>query len=492
MLVRPTPFLGESWPGYLLRLAQINQLGGIQVLGKMIGLSPSELVASKPATVLQNFNIQVPTDVENSLGLPLKGKLHLAMYGRTLKARICPQCARSAELFFIPASWDLPFSQICLLHRSALLEMCPECSTQISYLRPSLGHCGCGFKFAQSSTKRLTIDLQDFYSILGLTAIYRAQAGTFGAASIAEIDAVILIRRLAWLIQGAARRTRALGRRSDAFVDLTTMSMVNALFHDWPYRFIEFLNAKLFSKGRNPTYVLLKGAISDVHSLSMVRLALKDLSRLRQTSLHPRTRSLAVQKHADSITVGIRYLIDSTGCTYDVAQFWIEKGWLGHVAVIHQPSNQKKYAIGKQAVQKAIQIVKSTSSLSELSKSIGLERRVLYYLAKAAVITSVPYGRAYWSVRLVPQEVFALTEQLMKRAVASRASSSQRLILNRAILRLGKRSPELVKPFIATILEGKLAVGSYVHPPKSLDDLSLKLVDFESWQVRVRCRHALA
>ena len=44
MLMRPMWIEGESWPGFLLRIAEENSLKGLNGIGRVIGLSVGDLM----------------------------------------------------------------------------------------------------------------------------------------------------------------------------------------------------------------------------------------------------------------------------------------------------------------------------------------------------------------------------------------------------------------------------------------------------------------
>jgi hypothetical protein len=486
MLLRPKPILGESWPGYLLRLAQTNELKGISGLAKSIGTSQIDLMIASPVDVLAALKIQPPPDLEVQ-AFQRRGKLiNLAMHGRTMRCRVCPLCIDANQHSYIPASWDRSFEHSCRVHRIALLDTCSECGAPLTYLRPRIGYCSCGHKLALSKHYQLNFDVGSFFEVLGLSEVYAAEALSFNRASIKEQDALVICRRLLWTMKRSAAATRSLGRRGDALFTTLEMETICELFKDWPKRFNDLVHAKVIMRGSNPKIVILGKPVSDGHSFPIVCDALTDLCRRRQTSPRPGKRTVRMLKSSDEQLVGIRYLIDATGCTYDIAQYWIERGWLGSISHSTRQNGQIAYGISKQAVQKAIQIVKSSSSINEASASVGLEPKALRYLASAGVIASIPYGRASWNVRLVTSAVFDLARQLLDVTIARRASVEDRLILGLALLRLGKRTPSLVRPFVEYIVSGAIPIGSSSRLPTALNEISLKRADFDAWRSRAQ------
>ncbi|OGB00023.1 MAG: hypothetical protein A3E79_17065 [Burkholderiales bacterium RIFCSPHIGHO2_12_FULL_61_11] len=157
--------------------------------------------------------------------------------------------------------------------------------------------------------------------------------------------------------------------------------------------------------------------------------------------------------------VGIAHLIKSTGSSYDAVKHWISQGWLGQVETFDIAKGQIGYRIDSARAQKAIQIIKSTSSARELSASVGIDKLALRALAQGNVIRSIPYGRGVWNVRFLPIDVFQLASALLNIANRGVATNDRRMLLQQAVAFLRKKTPGLIKHFINAVLEKQIAIS---------------------------------
>lgn len=64
--------------------------------------------------------------------------------------RVCPICLRESE--YLRAIWDITFVVACPQHGSLLIDICPHCKKFISWERPGVFKCKCGFDLRRSQT----------------------------------------------------------------------------------------------------------------------------------------------------------------------------------------------------------------------------------------------------------------------------------------------------------------------------------------------------
>lgn len=148
---------GESGHGYALRMAAGNGLEGLLPVKQLLGKSHSAALNSEDSTYLAYcFGASLPL-LEFALERITNGRRDQACnYGGQVLGRsyflsrtyprICPDCL--AELGYCRISWDFSISVACARHRRVLIGRCAACQRQLSWNRPALAVCVCGFPLA--------------------------------------------------------------------------------------------------------------------------------------------------------------------------------------------------------------------------------------------------------------------------------------------------------------------------------------------------------
>lgn len=160
LLHRPKPILGESFDGYLLRLAEANgyvsdrwitELAGIEGrLSTGIGdVAPLARLLGHDAALLEAM--RYPPS-------PWAGRRRLNLFnGRPInrlainmdRPRVCPACLTDSP--HLRMAWELAPAAICPSHGVVLLDACPACGKAISWNRSHVclcHHCGSDFRNA--------------------------------------------------------------------------------------------------------------------------------------------------------------------------------------------------------------------------------------------------------------------------------------------------------------------------------------------------------
>jgi hypothetical protein len=483
MLIRPKFISGESWPGYLLRLANANEIAGIEGLSKLLDTTFIRLLTSSPQAVLEQLGILTDIRTDACDDHPIKKRSYLGVWGRTIRSRVCPNCLGSMQEPYIRASWDRAFQLTCLVHHVNLREECPSCRQEITYRRKKVERCDCGFHFSDgSNAPGVAVDMGEVLRVFGLEDIYSKEAPTFGASGYTEVCAVAVLQRMCLLEIGTISCKRPMASRGGAFVSTKSLRFLSAWFENWPDGFIRALSTTRAGITTAPTSLLLGTSQRTTGLFPVVRGALFDMDRRRRTS--PKAgkqfpNSITLQ---DATDVGIKFLMNSAGCSYDVVKNWIAKGWLGQVKTFPLPGGQVGYRIDREMAMKAIHIAKSTSSPRELAAAVGIDARSIRVLAQSKVIGSIPYGRAFWNIRLHPSEVFQLAARLLDATRRGVASNDRRLLFQQAIALLQRDAPWLIQKFVQAVLAKQIAVRFMGKSTCRLDEITLLHGDLVLWR----------
>jgi hypothetical protein len=141
LLMRPRPEPGESWIGYLARLAADNEIMGIAQLGRILGVSEASL---KRGQLDDGDIFAITVFYGSSLELrPMTAR-------QPSSARFCPICVDKPMPIF-KAEWDRPLAIKCAFHDCLLVDKCSDCDSQIRHDRRLRTACNCGCAFASTN-----------------------------------------------------------------------------------------------------------------------------------------------------------------------------------------------------------------------------------------------------------------------------------------------------------------------------------------------------
>lgn len=148
--------IGESGQGYAMRMALANGMVGLPWVKHALCKTHSAVLDASDAPFLaQWFGASVQL-LEFALERLTKGRREQGFRyaGQTLGRqyfltrsfpRVCPDCLR--ELGHCRIAWDMALTVACARHRRVLLDRCPSCLRVLSWNRPGLDICSCGFAF---------------------------------------------------------------------------------------------------------------------------------------------------------------------------------------------------------------------------------------------------------------------------------------------------------------------------------------------------------
>lgn len=156
LLVRPLPMEGESLRGYLLYLGELNGLGSL-LLEEVLRTGLRRYRSYKAAVAaLSGLEIsQLPKiwwqEERHASRSPWTYGIALpSSEVRHVQCSICPRCLQVQSR--ARAEWEISVFCVCPDHACHLIDVCPGCSKGISWHRPGVRKCACGFDLANSSS----------------------------------------------------------------------------------------------------------------------------------------------------------------------------------------------------------------------------------------------------------------------------------------------------------------------------------------------------
>ncbi len=173
LLICPYPRKYEGLIGYLMRVAEANQYSDWRWVGRWLAPDGTlrlvrEALIGEPVA-LQEMSVRLGVRQErlqqmvywqngSSLGIQDGSFSHLfSLLGESffdgIHVPLCATCLFEGK--HVQRSWECVLCGWCTLHRQPLLSRCPNCRKLLSYQRPRLCFCGCGFDLRLSRSRFL-------------------------------------------------------------------------------------------------------------------------------------------------------------------------------------------------------------------------------------------------------------------------------------------------------------------------------------------------
>jgi DNA-directed RNA polymerase subunit RPC12/RpoP len=486
LLIQPRAEDGESWPGYLLRIAEQNHMThALESFAQRLGIIPQALVASQPEVVMGTLGIRHFEQTHGVLTRSGSGRNLMRESGRTFLSRVCPLCLNEMWPRYIKASWERAFEFTCDRHQLLLVDRCPKCGRAISHLRKHFLACDCGVSFLSMPRQKVPKDFASYYKILDLADIYAKPAKTFEASSVLETHAVMFCRRVQSMRESNAsvKKQKRPSQFFNVFMSCADFQVIEDIFEQWPQGLHAFLEHHLSSEEKIfVSTFLLTAPLNQKDVLVQIKSGVREWSKRHRGLRLPGTKTPQVVQSNSQGTVGIRHLMDSTGCSYVLARHWIESGRLGQCLITKNTNGIRRYHIDKAMVQKAIQITKSTASVSEMALTLGTSCSVIRSLVNAKVLYGVPYGIAPRSIRVHPSEVFSVANTLLRLARRRRNLINDQLLLPAVVYRFKQRPLRHRQAFFGALLQGKIAINKTKTHVTRLDEILIDSESLREWE----------
>lgn len=153
----PAPIPGESLLAYLLRLADTNGHGSPGAFLRYAKVSEADLrtiripleavaaVVGCPPETIEHMHYVTKAEGRRGNHLRINGHPISTLYTRLRSTPICVDCV--LEDGFVGAYWHARHAVACPRHGTRPLTACPHCRRKLSWFRPGLLRCKCGYAF---------------------------------------------------------------------------------------------------------------------------------------------------------------------------------------------------------------------------------------------------------------------------------------------------------------------------------------------------------
>lgn len=160
LAIRPKPYTTESVLGYWARLAQLNSIA----LPRLMSVLPPQYPEMQCSENMSQLSVWAAQLMHSPRAVSPRWVLANSV-------RWCPLCLQDNEHW--RAEWELAMVSTCAIHRSRLVDRCPNCESAVYWRGLNLKRCLCGWRLS-ASKHIVQADLSAVESAI-LSSIYPEQ-----------------------------------------------------------------------------------------------------------------------------------------------------------------------------------------------------------------------------------------------------------------------------------------------------------------------------
>jgi hypothetical protein len=251
LVITPSPFKGESLPGFILRAAEDNGYDSPLKLLHYAGMDDNEARSARPSLdklaplfgkSIDDFKSAGLDSSSESRGryVQIMGHNIPSMFTSCKHASLCLECVK--ENGYIDGYHEIKYAIACPKHKVRTIRYCPGCQNTLSWHRLGLAKCKCGADLAQANPEK--IDTPEVLALLGVLyaklmkqPLNQQQLNLVGFPS--EAMEYVSVQTLLSVIY---RFGLFNGKQTDlADVDMAAVETTAKVFSDWPHRFYDYL-----------------------------------------------------------------------------------------------------------------------------------------------------------------------------------------------------------------------------------------------------------
>lgn len=476
LIHRPSPKLGESWSGYLLRISSLNRMHGIAELAKISGTSANKILVTTPNQVMEKFGLYGPCDLVTSSTLPMQRNAKRWSHRRSLKSRLCVKCIEGPGNFYIRASWEREFQLDCPSHRIFLLDKCPKCKTRISNDRKYLDRCDCEYIYKNSKLEESTINLDNFLRFFELDRIYGMDAPTFDVNRALDNSVRLFCDRL---LHKKAERIMV---QNSEFMSLKEMQAAAQIFESWPANFLMFVDANMSTSFGEISDDLFAEPVRGLQIFAKIKIALKKHLDLNKKIVWQKWRDAQFLIFPDSYFENLEYLKTITKCSDAIVNYWIQSGWLKDVRYEQLEDGTTVIKVFRQKAKAIADIVRYANTAQEISSATGLSEDSIHTLAKAKFTDFVPLGPGEKNLRFVPRDFFDFARSAFTASKLIKNNNTSYVPISEIIVQLGTSMPHLVSAFVLDVICNRITLTKDSITSELLTQVSMPLEKFVEWR----------
>jgi hypothetical protein len=256
LVITPSPFTGESLPGFILRTAERNGYSPMKLL-HYAGMDDNEARSARPsleklaplfgksATELKAAGLDSQEAKHTGRHLQIMGHSIPSMFTRSKHASACLECVR--EYGYIDGFHELKYAVACPEHRIRTVRNCIACHKPLSWHREGLTKCSCGAEIIQTNPEKITNPavltlLGVLYAKLMRQPLNQAQMDKCGFP--VEAMEQLSIQTLLSMIYrfGLFNGEQVADADADADADFMAVETTADALSNWPHCFHDYLS----------------------------------------------------------------------------------------------------------------------------------------------------------------------------------------------------------------------------------------------------------
>jgi hypothetical protein len=355
------------------------------------------------------------------LNAPDRGGLS-ARYWNTRRPRFCPCCLGESPHW--RASWDMVFTVACDKHGHLLLDRCPQCQKPLSWDRPHITTCACGFDLREAATQ----SAPEFAIQLAREIDLRLHPTALPQVDVNKVwhhlDLEMLLK-LVWFLgaysRNAHRKPQKIVGLETSLVACAMVEQAMAILNDWPAGFHRLLDeiagrqAPTISSNKiGAKFGWFYGALYKSFpgpKLEFLRIGFEDYLREHWTGqLARRNRRLSADMRSEHEWISIaeaakllKMRVGTVGC-------FLQEGVLeGELHVTK--SGRRMSAIRLDSFNALMSRKQDWITLKDVRALLGISRKRAYALLEKDVLKPISGptvdGKTLW--RFERQDVLAIT-----------------------------------------------------------------------------------
>jgi hypothetical protein len=429
LLRRPMPNPVEGFAEFLTRLCSENILDGPASLARRLGLTYGQLIQMDP----ESFRDLLMGRAKVAPSMPGQGTGRSSgrqsyYSGVRTQARVCPQCL--VQTRYASRLWSWPLTLACDIHATWLLDACPHCQSEISFLRRRQFHCNCGFDYREAYVGQAGEWLQTFYEAFSPHRMHEPQ----DERRVAELEgkSLLILRSLLLPIDTKVDvRGRKVAGATDALLSVAYLGMVEEMMLTWPRWPLERITA-MHGSHKTSGHRLLR-QMKEVGSKELLRAVTSVSDALAQTE------AIAQQARLNDPTISsISELVRITKLNVRTINKLLERGEFQAKLVKRKRGGNAILEMSAEESARIRKLYSSSVSLSEAAQKLSCHELHIKIFTRANQIKPVlRFGESAKTWRFVEDDLRELLASLQRaaRMVPDETSKEQLIPLGRVAVK---------------------------------------------------------
>ncbi|WP_235276202.1 TniQ family protein [Methylotenera sp. G11] len=274
LVITPSPFAGESLPGFILRTAERNGYSPTKLL-HYADMDDNEARSARPsleklaplygksAAEMKAAGLDSQEPGHSGRYLQVMGHSIPSMFTRSKHASVCLQCVK--ENGYIDGFHELKYAVACPLHQVRTVRNCAACHNPLSWQREGLAKCSCGSEIIQTVPEKITdsavlVLMGILYAKLMQQPLNQEQMHQSGFP-VGAMEQLSIQTLLSMIYRfGMFNGEQPAGTDTDFMAVETAADVLS----DWPHRFHEYL-AKVHAPNANLKVSGLRGQFNSFY-----------------------------------------------------------------------------------------------------------------------------------------------------------------------------------------------------------------------------------